>query len=52
MECFAMVRRFHYGFTSAERTEMWDRWQLGEPMTAIGREFAKHSSSIYGQISP
>jgi hypothetical protein len=52
MEDVAMVRRFHYGFTSAERTEMWDRWQRGESLTAIGREFAKHSSSIYGQISP
>ncbi len=47
-----MVRRFRYGFTPAERTEMWDRWQRGESLSAIGREFAKHSSSIYGQISP
>ena len=47
-----MVRRFRRGFSAAERTEMWDRWQRGESLTAIGRAFGKESSSIYFQLSP
>ena len=30
---------------------MWDRWQRGESLKAIGRAFCKPSSSIYGQVS-
>ncbi|MEA2910837.1 MAG: hypothetical protein QOJ15_2918, partial [Bradyrhizobium sp.] len=26
MEC-GMERRFHRGFTTAEKTELWDRWK-------------------------
>ena len=47
-----MGRRFHRGFTAAERTEMWDRWQRGESLSSIGRAFSKESSSIHFQISP
>jgi IS30 family transposase len=47
-----MVQRYRRGFTTAERTEMWDRWQRGESLRAIGRAFGKPSSSIYYQISP
>lgn len=47
-----MVRRFRRGFSVAERTELWDRWQRGESMKAIGRAFGKPSSSIYFQLSP
>ncbi|MBR59535.1 MAG: IS30 family transposase [Myxococcales bacterium] len=47
-----MVQRYRRGFTAAERTEMWDRWQRGESLRAIGRAFGKPSSSIYFQISP
>ena len=47
-----MVRRFRRGFTAAEKTEMWDRWQRGESLSSIGRAFGKESSSIYFQISP
>jgi len=25
-----MDRRYHRGFTAAEKTELWDRWQRGE----------------------
>jgi hypothetical protein len=32
------------GFTAAE-TELWDRWQRGESLKAIGRGFGKPSSS-------
>ena len=37
---------------SAEKTELWDRWQRGESLKAIGRAFGKPSSSIYFQVSP
>ena len=47
-----MVQRIRRGFTAAERTEMWDRWQQGESLRAIGRAFGKESSSIYFQLSP
>ena len=30
MECIAMVQRFRRGFSAAEKTELWDRWQKGE----------------------
>ncbi len=46
-----MVRRFRRGFTAAERTEMWDRWQRGESLKSIGRAFGKESSSIHFQLS-
>jgi len=31
---------------------LWDRWQRGESLKAIGRAFGKPSSSIYGLVSP
>ena len=40
------------GFTAAEKTELWDRWQRGEPLKVIGRAFGKGSSSIYFQLAP
>ena len=51
MEC-RMERRFHRGFTAAERTELWDRWKRGESLKAIGRAFGKQSSSIYFLVAP
>ncbi len=47
-----MVQRYRRGFTAAERSEMWDRWQRGESLRAIGRAFGKPSSSIYFQVAP
>ena len=47
-----MERRFRRGFTAAEKTELWDRWQRGESLTAIGRTFGKPSSSIHNQVAP
>jgi hypothetical protein len=29
-----MERRFHRGFTAAEKTELWDRWKRGESLKA------------------
>ena len=46
-----MVQRYRRGFTSAERTEIWDRWQRGESMSSIGRNFDRNSSSIYPLLS-
>ena len=45
-----MDQRFRRGFTAAEKTELWDRWQRGEQLKAIGRAFGK--SSIYNQVAP
>ena len=47
-----MDQGFRRGFTAAEKTELWDRWQRGELLKAIGRAFGKPSSSIYFQVSP
>src|SRR6266480_2701865 len=48
----AMDQRFRRGFTAAEKTELWDRWQRGESLKAIGRAFGKPYSSIYFQVTP
>ena len=40
------------GFDATERAELWDRWQRGETLKAIGRVFGKPSSSIYYQLAP
>jgi hypothetical protein len=34
-----MDQGFRRGFTAAEKTELWDRWQRGESLKAIGRAF-------------
>ncbi len=47
-----MKRRYGRGFSTAEKTELWDRWQRGESLKAIGRAFGKPSSSIYFQLAP
>ena len=47
-----MSQRYLRGFTAAEKTELWDRWQRGESLKAIGRAFGKPSSSIYFQLAP
>jgi len=52
MECIAMSQRYGRGFTASEKTELWDRWQRGESLKAIGRAFGKPSSSIYFQLAP
>jgi IS30 family transposase len=47
-----MSQRYRRGFTAAEKAELWDRWQRGESLKAIGRAFGKPSSSIYFQLAP
>jgi type I restriction enzyme M protein len=34
-----MRRGYFRGFTASEKTELWDRWQRGESLKAIGRAF-------------
>src|SRR3974377_47454 len=51
MECMAMREGYFRGFTAAEKTELWDRWQRGEALKAIGRAFGKPCSSIYFQLA-
>ncbi len=52
MECVVMRQRYRRGYTAAQKTELWDRWQRGESLKAIGRAFCKPSSSIYFQLAP
>src|SRR3954465_11880589 len=52
MECFVGNQSFRRGFTTAEKTELWDRWKRGESLKAIGRAFGKPSSSIYFLVAP
>ena len=47
-----MSQRYLRGFSASEKTELWDRWQRGESLKAIGRAFGKPSSSIYFQLAP
>jgi len=47
-----MKKSYRRGFSTAEKTELWDRWQCGESMRSIGRVFGKPSSSIYFQLAP
>jgi len=47
-----MVQIRRPGLTSAQKMELWDRWQRGESLKAIGRAFGKPSSSIYCLVSP
>ncbi len=43
-------RRIYY--SSAQRAEIWDRWQRGESMSSIGRAFDRQSSSVFSVLSP
>lgn len=43
-------RRIYY--STAQRAEIWDRWQRGESMSSIGRAFDRQSSSVFSVISP
>ena len=47
-----MKQGYGRGFSTVEKTELWDRWQRGESLKAIGRVFGKPSSSIYFQLAP
>lgn len=41
-----MGRRQRIYCSAAQRSEIWDRWQAGQPMSSIGRRFDRDSSSF------
>jgi IS30 family transposase len=47
-----MALRPRIYYNAEQKAEMWDRWQKGESLKAIGRVFDRPSSSIFGQLSP
>ncbi len=47
-----MAYRTRINYTAQQRAEIWDRWQRGESLNAIGRAFDRPSSSIFGQLAP
>ena len=47
-----MKRRRRVNYSVAQRAEIWDRWQAGEPMSSIGRGFDRDSSLVFSVISP
>ena len=47
-----MKRRRRINYSVAQRSEIWDRWQAGEPMSSIGRRFDRDSSLVFSVISP
>ena len=46
-----MAYRARRNYTAAQMSELWDRWQKGETLKAIGRVFDRHSSSIFSLLS-
>ncbi len=47
-----MKQRTRIYYTESQKAQMWDRWERGESLRAIGRVFDRHSSSIFGVLSP
>jgi IS30 family transposase len=47
-----MALRPRIYYNAEQKAQMWDRWQKGESLTAIGRVFDRPSSSIFNQLSP
>lgn len=47
-----MTYRTRIYYNAEQKAEMWDRWQRGESLNAIGRAFERSSSSVFGQLSP
>jgi hypothetical protein len=40
---YVVTRRYRRGFTVAEKTELWGRWQRGASLKVIGRAFGNAS---------
>ena len=51
MECIVMGHRYRRGFTAAQKVELWDRWQRGESLNAIGRKFEITETMVLFEIS-
>lgn len=41
-----MVYRRHIYYWASQRADIWDRWQVGEPVSSIGRLFDREPSLI------
>jgi IS30 family transposase len=49
----AMRKKYvRVGFTSAQSSELWDRWRKGEGLKSIGRALGKPSSCIFNHLRP
>jgi len=46
-----MAYRTRIKYTAEQKAQMWDRWQRGESLNAIGRVFDRPSSSIFVQLA-
>ena len=47
-----MAYRKRIKYSEAQLKEVWDRWQRGETLNAIGRVFERPSSSIFNLLAP
>lgn len=47
-----MRRRTRTNYSDKQKAEIWDRWQRGETLNAIGRTFERGSSSIFTLLAP
>jgi IS30 family transposase len=47
-----MALRPRIYYNAEQKAQMWDRWQKGESLKAIGRVFDRPSSSVFNQLSP
>jgi len=47
-----MVYRTRIKYTTAQKADIWDRWQRGESLNSIGRLFDRPSSSVFNMLAP
>ena len=47
-----MVYRTRRKYSDSDKAVLWDMWQQGESMKAIGRVFDRPSGTIYGLLAP
>ena len=47
-----MGYRARINYSEKQKAEIWDRWQRGETLNAIGRVFDRGSSSIFTLLAP
>ncbi len=47
-----MVYRTRRNYSALDKAKLWDLWERGESLKAIGRLFDRPSSSIYGLLAP
>jgi len=47
-----MTYRTRIKYTAEQESEIWDRWQRGEFLKAIGRVFDRSSSSVFNHFTP